>query len=116
MNDETTKSIEQIIKAMEDCNPINIIVNKEFDDFLMEFSTLLFLLYNKNVNSTFLFTTLIKNDELRHVFQTMINITSFYECLDLVLKRHPNLVKSKLAKQAKLKKPKTLTTKQKCQK
>jgi hypothetical protein len=79
-------------------NPVYILNEKDFDLFLLKFGSLLYLLNNKNINPTFLFISLVKDDNLQKVFMKMSGINSLMEILKTLLIYYPNLIKSKIVK------------------
>ncbi len=79
-------------------SPVAILNEKEFQIFLLKFGSLLFLLNNKNINPTFLFLTLVKNDQLQNIFKEMSGISTLLEILRIILIIYPNLIKSKIVR------------------
>jgi hypothetical protein len=79
-------------------NPVFILNEKDFDVFLLKFGSLLFLLNNKNINPTFLFISLVKDENLQKIFIKMSGINNLIEILKTILVCYPNLIKSKIVK------------------
>ena len=89
---ETDTTIKPFLKN----NPVLILNEKDFNEFILKFGSLLILLKNKNINPTFLFITLIKNNNMQKVFQKMSGMNNLVEMLKSVLITYPNLTKSKV--------------------
>lgn len=79
-------------------NPVFILNEKDFDIFLLKFGSLLYLLNNKNINPTFLFIALVKDENLQKIFIKMSGIKCLVEILKTILISYPNLIKSKILK------------------
>ena len=79
-------------------NPVYILNEKDFDVFLLKFGSLLFLLNNKNINPTFLFISLVRDENLQKIFIKMSGINTLIEILKTILINYPNLIKSKIVK------------------
>jgi hypothetical protein len=79
-------------------SPISILSENEFQIFLMKFGSLMMILNNKTINPTFLFLSIIKNDNYQIIFKKMSGIPTLFEILRILLITYPNLVKSKIVK------------------
>ena len=77
--------------------------DKDLDIFLLKFGTLLSLINNKNINPTFLFLTVIKDENLQNVFKLVSGVTTTNEILRIILTVYPNLLKSKIVKENSIK-------------
>lgn len=84
-------------------NPVSVLNEKDFDSFLLKFGSLLFLLNNKNINPTFVFITLVKDDKFQRIFLEMSGIPTLVEILKKLLICYPNLIKSKIVKENSIK-------------
>lgn len=86
------------IKPFLKNNPVYILNEKDFEEFLSKFGGLLFLLNNKNINPTFLFISLVRDESLQKIFKKMSGINTLMEILKTILTHYPNLIKSKIVK------------------
>jgi hypothetical protein len=80
-------------------SPISILNEKELQIFLLKFGSLLFILNNKNINPTFLFLTVVKNEPLQQIFKELSGVPTLIEILKYILMSYPNLIKSKIVKE-----------------
>ena len=96
---ETDTTIKPFLKN----NPVLILNEKDFNEFILKMGSLLILLKNKNINPTFLFLTLIKNGNIQEVFQKMSGMNNLIEMLKSVLICYPNLTKSKVLRENSIK-------------
>ena len=91
------------IKPFLKDSPISEISNKDFEIYIIKFGTILQLIYNKNINPTFLFLSLVKDKNLQEIFKKMTGINNTKELLKNVLFLYPNLLKSKIVKEQSIK-------------
>jgi len=89
---------DTVIKHYLKDNPVVILMEKDFNAFLLKFGSFLYLINNKNINPTFLFISLVKDDGLQKIFGKMSGMSTTLEILKTVLTNYPNLVKSKIVK------------------
>jgi len=89
---------DTIIKHYLKDNPIYILNEKDLNSFILKFGSLLFLLNNKNINPTFMFISLVRDECLQKVFIHISGIPTIIEILKIILTNYPNLIKSKIVK------------------
>lgn len=89
---------DTVIKHYLKDNPVIILNQKDFNTFLLKFGSFLFLINNKNINPTFLFISLVKDENLQKIYSKMSSISTHVEMLKTVLINYPNLIKSKIVK------------------
>jgi hypothetical protein len=89
---------DTVIKHYLKDNPVLILSEKDFNTFLLKFGSFLFLINNKNINPTFLFISLIKDEGLQKIFGKMSGMSTNIEILKSILTNYPNLIKSKIVK------------------
>jgi len=89
---------DSLIKHYLKDNPVVILNEKDFHSFLVRFGGFLFLLNNKNINPTFLFISLVEDENLQKIFSKMSGISTNLEILKTILTNYPNLIKSKIVK------------------
>ena len=87
------------IKPFLKNNPVRDIADKDFENYVLKFGTILQLIYNKNINPTFLFLSIIKDENLQKIFKKMTGISDTKEILMNILTIYPNLLKSKIVKE-----------------
>ncbi len=87
---------------LKEC-PVTEISNKDFEKCVLKFGTILQLIYNKNINPTFLFLTLLKDKNLQEIFKKISGISNIKEILKNILSLYPNLLKSKIVKEHSIK-------------
>jgi hypothetical protein len=96
---ETNYTLRPFLKD----SPITEISTKDFELYVIKFATILHLVYNKNINPTFLFLTIIKDKSLQNIFKKISGITTTREILKNILALYPNLLKSKIVKEESMK-------------
>ena len=89
---------DTIIKHYLKDNPVYILSEKDLNSFVLKFGSLLFLLNNKNINPTFMFISLVKEESLQNIFIRMSGVPTIIEILKIILTCYPNLIKSKIVK------------------
>ena len=89
---------DTVLKHYLKDSPIIILNEKDFNTFLLRFGSFLFLINNKNINPTFLFISLVKDENLQKIFSKMSGISTILEILKTILTNYPNLIKSKIVK------------------
>ena len=89
---------DTIIKHYLKDNPVYILSEKDLNSFVIKFGSLLFLLNNKNINPTFMFISLVKEESLQNIFIRMSGVPTIIEILKIILTCYPNLIKSKIVK------------------
>lgn len=95
--------INDTIDYVEENNPYNELKTKEFNDILLKFGSLLFILNNKPINASFLFLKLIECEKTRGILLKILHDTNFITICKLILYRYPKLIKSKMLKKASIK-------------
>lgn len=80
-------------------NPVSQLSEKDMNIFLLKFGTLISLINNKNINPTFLFLTIIKDEKLQNIFKQISGANTTNEILRIILNIYPNLLKSKIVKE-----------------
>lgn len=91
-------SLDDGKNEMDDQNPFAQMSDKEFDIIVAKFATFLCLIYNKNINPTELFLKVMGNLTHQKILSELTAQPSVILILKLLLKRHPNLIKSKMLK------------------
>ena len=89
---------DAIIKYYLKDNPVYVLSAKDLSTFILKFGSLLYLLNNKNINPTFMFISVVKEESLQKIFTHMSGIPTVIECLKTILTNYPNLIKSKIVK------------------
>jgi hypothetical protein len=89
---------DNAIKPFMKSNPVTLLSEQEFETNLIKFGSFLHLINNKNINPTFVFINLIKDDKLQELFMKITGCNSLMEMLQKILIIHPNLIKSKMIK------------------
>jgi len=79
-------------------SPLNVLNEKDFNTFMLKFGAFLFLINNKNINPTFLFLALVKDENMQQLFREMSGVATLPEMLKHILVQYPNLIKSKIVK------------------
>ena len=83
---------------MKDC-PIVLLSEREYENSLMKFGSFLYLINNKNINPTFIFINLVKEEKLQKIFMEITGTNTLTEILQKLLTFYPNLIKSKMVKE-----------------
>jgi hypothetical protein len=83
---------------MKDC-PVVLLSEREYEKSLMKFGSFLYLINNKNINPTFIFINLVKEEKLQKIFMEITGANTLTEILQKLLTFYPNLIKSKMVKE-----------------
>lgn len=91
-------SIINIIEKIENNNPFLDLKNKEFNENIIKFGSLLCILNNKPINPNFLFLKIIKCSKTKKLLLKMFNDIDFFTLCKMILYQYPQLLKSKTFK------------------
>jgi len=110
-NDNALGLCESFHDSIESFIPYNQINEVEFDIIINKLGAFLFLINNKNINPTNLFLTILSDPNMQELSMKMTSSPTLMPILQGILKRYPNLIKSKMLKTKASKINKTLKKK-----
>ena len=87
------------IKPFMKMCPIVLLSEIEYENNLMKFGSFLYLINNKNINPTFVFINLVRDENLQNIFLKITGSNTLIEILQKLLTVYPNLIKSKMVKE-----------------
>jgi len=87
-----------VLSALEQCDPIRQLYNKEVALNILNFGSFLSIINNKKINPVFLFTSVLESLSLRQLFVEITGTDNEKESLLNLLHFYPSLIKSKNTK------------------
>jgi len=88
----------EILKSIYNNNPINQIKEKEFNDNLLKFGSLVTILKNKRINQTMLLLLILEDSNYNNCFKQITEIDDDFTLISSLIIRFPILHKSKIIK------------------
>ena len=92
------KNLRNLIKVLHTSDPIYHINEKEFDQSILMFGSLMSILKNKRINQTMLLIEILENKKSQKCFIMLSDIDNLYILLYNFIYRYPILCKSKIVK------------------
>lgn len=93
---DVKRVVLDLISKIENDNPLNRLNEKEFDDCLLKYGSLLSIINNKSLNPTNIFLLIVKEKEYERVFSEFSGIPDLFNIMKMIISRYPNLIKSKM--------------------
>ena len=79
-------------------NPLELICTKEYIKGVLLFGSFVSMVFNKKINASALFTSILQDKDLREAFIQITGSQDTHEALLGLLQLYPNLIKSKNTK------------------